>query len=633
MRSTAGRGLARYSQRDAATKTISRTDVVVYDAPPTDVAPVPRRALIKRQAMIAGASVVAALAAAGVGWSVLHPTPPEPLRLVVLPFENSGPVGDSSFADGLTEEVISRLSGVPRLGVVARTSAMKYKGTKASARDIGRELKVKKIVQGTVQWKQVSAGPLQMTVHVSIVNAADEIETPVSDFDGSKLDDLYSIASAVAAKLDLVTGLEENKRSRLAAKPTESRDAYEAYVEGNRFYNHSWDSTDVKSAIISYENAVRLDPSFTLALAALGRAHGWMYQLRYDNTQNRLTYAKQYIDSALRLAPNLPEAHLALGLLKYWGKRDYDGALKEFDLVQRALPSSAEALNSIGNVNRRKGALAEAAAAYRTAADLDPRAHQTIFNLAEVLLYQRRYDEAEQLINHVIEIAPDFIDGWLLKATLQIHRLGDPAAARRVLSELTARIPGPRWRSIGHHWRAGLFRIVDDSLPSAERRTGVGTFGLDSAQYLLARSEVYHRFGESAKARIYFDSAATYLQETVRRHPDWSNAHGQLGFAYAGLGRAADAVREADQAEAMLNETTDALDGPEWAVNEAEVYAMLGNVNKAMEWLNWAMRIPSRMSPKWIALDPIWAPLRSDPRFQALVNQPPPLGPVGERPH
>src|SRR5262249_30065122 len=156
----------------------------------------------------------------GIGWRVMHPGTPDRLRLVVLPFSNEGPVGDSSFADGLTDEVISRLSGVPRLGVVARTSAMRYKGSGRTIRQIGRELDVRKIVQGTVVWKQVSTGARQMTVRVSIVNTSDELETPVSDFDGSKLDDLYGIASAVAAKLDLVTGLGADMKSRLAAKPT-----------------------------------------------------------------------------------------------------------------------------------------------------------------------------------------------------------------------------------------------------------------------------------------------------------------------------------------------------------------------------------------------------------------------------
>src|SRR5262249_16880147 len=191
----------------------------------------------------------------------------------------------------------------------------------------------------------------------------------------------------------------------------------------------------------------------------------------------------------------------------------------------------------IGNVDRRKGALTEAAAAYKTASDLDPRAHQTLFNRAEVLLYLRNFDESERLVDRVMEIAPDFIDGPILKATLQIHRLGDVAGARRMLSDLAGRTPGPRWRTIGHHWRAGLFRIVDDSLSSSERRAVVNTFGLDTAQYLIARGEVYRRFGELPKAHAYFDSASTLMEATVRRHPEWGSAHGQLALAYAGLGR------------------------------------------------------------------------------------------------
>jgi TolB-like protein len=579
----------------------------------------PRRLVV---AAVASLATVAVIAAGVVTWRTLRtPPPPARTRLLVLPFTNIGPVGDSAFSDGLTEEIISRLSGVPRLGVVARTSAMTYKNTRKTARELGHELNVTKLVQGTVKWK--GGEPQQATVSVQMVSLPGETEEPiVDDLDATRLDDLYGIANAVAAKLDVTKGMEDTERARLLAKPTESRAAYEAYQQGNRFYNHSWERSDVEAAIASYERATQQDPHFALAFAALGRAHGWMYQLRYDPSESGLVFAKLAIDSALRLSPNLPEAHLSLGLYYYWAKREYERALSEFEIVRRALPSSAEVFNFIANIQRRKGALKEAAEGYRLSADLDPRAHQTLFNRAEVLLYLRDFEGSERLADHVIELAPDFIDAYLLKASLQIHRTGDVAAARRILATTAERFSRADWRPTGHLWRAGLYRIVDDSLASAERRLVKSMYGLDSGQYFMSKAAMYARFGQSSRAAVYFDSAATLMDLTVKKHPEWGNAFGQLGFSLAGLQRKAEAVRAAEHGLLTMNEKTDALDGPEWVANLAEIYAMVGDVDHALESLTKVLSIPSRLSPKWVELDPIWTPLRRDPRFQKLVREP-----------
>jgi eukaryotic-like serine/threonine-protein kinase len=575
---------------------------------------------LQRRRVVAGIASLATMATMGGGlfaWQKLRtPPPPAKTRLLVLPFRNTGQIGDSTFADGLTEEIISRLSGVPRLGVVARTSAMKYKDSPKTLRELGTELDVTKFVQGTVRWRGGDAR--QATVSVQIVSLPGEVEEPVvDDLDASNLDDMYGIANQVAAKL--AVEMKDTERARLLEKPTESREAYEAYQQGNRFYNHSWERGDVEASIASYELATQRDPRFALAFAALGRVYGWKYQLRYDPSGASLVLAQRAIDSAMRLSPDLPEAHLARGLFHYWGKRDYESALAEFEIVRRGLPSSAEVYNFIGNINRRKGALPQAQESYRLSAELDPASHQTLFNRAEVMLYLRDFGESERLTDKVMAIAPDFMDAYLLKAALQIHRLGDVNGARRTVAATVEKFAPESWRPIGHLWRAGLFRIIDDSLSVAERRIKVNSFGLDSGQYILSKAELYTRFAQPTRAAIYYDSAATVMDLTVKRHPEWPHAFGQLGLAYAGLNRKDEAVRAAE------HETTDALDGPKWVTNMAQIYATLGDVDKAIEWLTRAMQIPSRLSPKWIELDPAWAPLRRDPRFQKLIAQPPPL--------
>jgi serine/threonine protein kinase/TolB-like protein len=582
----------------------------------------------KHRAIVAGSVLSAALVGAVAGFHFTRPATTDKTKLLVLPFDNSvrgrGVVRDSTFADGLTEEIISRLSGVGRLSVIARASAMQYKKPrKKTLKEIADELGVDRVVTGYVEW---TADTTQTIVKVEIVDPDDLTGTELDSFNAENLDDVYRIATAITAKLDLK--VDDTERTRLEEHPTDNREAYDAYREGNRFFNHSWDSSDVNAAIRSYERATSLDGNFALAFAALGRAHGWKYQLRYDATQPRLVYAKRAIDSALTLKADLPEAHMARGLYHYWAERDYDRAISEFRTVQKSLPSYADAALNMANVQRRRGLFREALGNYELAAELDPKVHQPRFSGAEAALYIRDFEKAERLTDQVIELAPDFIDGYLLKATLQIHRRGDRAAARSVLAALEERMPGARWRIISHHWRAGLFRIVDDSLPAAERRIVVNTFGLDTAQYYLARGFAYRNFGQAARGRAYFDSAAFYMEATIKRQPNSAPAFGLLGLAYGGLQKKDEAGRAAEEATRILNEKTDALDGPEWIVNVAMAHSLAGNVDQAIAALDKAMRIPSRLSPKWVELDPVWSPLRNDPRFTKLIAQPPPLGTV-----
>jgi serine/threonine protein kinase/TolB-like protein len=585
-------------------------------------APTSQFAVPKRRSMrwpIVAAIAVGLATVSGVAWRV-WPTTPERTRVMVLPFEDSGKALDSTFADGLTEEIISRLSGIEKLGVVARASSMKYKGTTKTPQEIIKELNVDRLITGKVLWKSGGVDNRQATIRVEIIDGKTGEQKPLEDVDAANLNNLYTLASKITAKLDVQVN--EAERARLTDEPTQNREAFEAYQMGGRLLR-SWDSTDLKAAVVSYERAANLDPSFALALAGLGRAHGWMYQLNYDRSPRRLVFARQYIDSALTVAPNLPEAHLALGLYHYWGSRDYDRALSEFSLVQKALPSNAEVFHQIANLQRRKGQFAEAVENYKLSSELDPKAHQPLFSGAEALLYLRRYQEAATLVDRAIEAQPDFIDGYILKATLRLHMAKSKPDARRVLDELAARVAPADWRWENHHWRAGLFRIIDDDPTAALARARDNYYGLEHGNFLVARGLTFQRFSRADSARFYFDSAAKFMRATISRHPEFVEAHALLGVALAGLKSPSDAVASAEKAVSMLNEQTDALDGPEWVINLAQVYTMVGDKPKAIAVLTRAMQHPSRLSGNWLELDPMWESLRGDDGFQKLVRNPP----------
>jgi serine/threonine protein kinase/tetratricopeptide (TPR) repeat protein len=586
-------------------------------------APTSMFAVQKRRSMrwpIIAAIAVGLAAVSAVAWKSFKTAPPEKTRVMVLPFENDGTVLDSTFADGLTEEIISRLSGIQKLGVVARASSMKYKGSKKSPTEIIEELHVDRLITGKVMWKAGGVDNRQATIRVEIIDGKTGEQQNLDDVDAASLDNLYTLASKITAKLDVTVNAAE--QVRLTDKPTQNRDAFEAYQTGMRLLG-SWDSTDLKAAVVSFEHATKADSRFALALAALGRAYAWQYQLHYEPSPARLVFARQYIDSALTLSPDLPEGHLARGLYHYWGSRDYERALSEFALVQKALPSNAEVFHQTANLQRRLGEFAKAVENYRLSSELDPKAHQPLFSGAEALLYLRRYQEAAVWADRAIAAQPDFIDGYILKATLPLHQSKSKTDARRVLDDLASRIAPADWRPENHHWRVGLFRIVDDDPTAALARVRENQYGLEHGNFLVARALTFQRFLRADSARFYFDSAATFMRATIARHPEFVEAHALLGIALAGLKSPQDAVASAEKATSMLNEQTDALDGPEWVINLAQVYTMVGNKQKAIELLTRALKAPSRLSGNWLELDPIWEPLRGEEAFQKLVRNPP----------
>jgi TolB-like protein len=549
-------------------------------------------------------------------------------RLVVIPFTNIGRPDKEYFADGLTEEVISRLSGIKDLSVVARTTAMKYKGGGGkTVSEIAKELGASHVMEGSVRWLDSTSNEAQALIRVKLFTRSDtgaiwSGEFPITNVASDVFRIQQQIAEHVAAKA-IGREIAGNERARVNARPTLNAAAYEAFQRANFYYNRSWDRPDVDSALAKYQEATRLDGKFALAFAFLGRQRAWKYQLGYDPTPDDLTQSKAAIDSALVLAPELPEAHLARGLYLYYGRRLYDEALKEFGKVREALPGYAVVHNVTASVFRRLGRWNDAIASYKLAAELDPKAHVILFNLAEAELFARDYLHADVLADSIMHLDPQFLDGHILKATLAIQLNGDVAGANRIIDSTAKVIPPARWRPTGHHWRAGLFRIANDTKERADERTRLGYYGLDTAHYLINAAEKAERFGSPATARIYYDSARAYLLATLAKNPGRAPAWGHLSDVDVAQGRPADAIREAEKAVAGLPVERDGLDGPEWVINLARVYARAGMKDSAITWLQRSLDMGSRVSPRWIGLDPVWAPLRSDPRFQQLLKQPP----------
>lgn len=576
-----------------------------------------RRMLTRRHAML----FVGALVAAGIGFLAhdrLSATA-NGLRLVVLPFENMGPPDDAFLADGLSGELTNQLSGISSLGVIARTSAVQYRDSRLTAREIGRELDVQYLVEGSVRRSRHTDASDSIHVSARLVRATDDTQIWNDSYsvDADEVTAVQSrIAERVAAKLNIA--LLEPERRRLTNQSTRDVLAYEYYLRGNEYYERSWTRPDVESSVAMYEKAVETDPEYALAYAKLAKAHTWTHRLRYDISEDRLVAAKRAADRALALDPDLSAAHVALGLYYYWGRSNYDRAIEAFTRAKELEANNTEVYRQIANVRRRQGRFEEAIENYRKAAELDPRSHQAWFNLGETLLFVRNYAAARDPLSRVTALAPEFLEGYVQQARLAMNERGDLATARRMVQLAEERIPATAWRGPMLDFARILYHPdLDDFL----RRIRPGAYGLDSATYHVMKGTMFLQTNRAREARVQFDSGRVHLERLRESRPDQAWVHGLLGVVYAGIGMELEAVRAAERAEQLLPVSDDALDGPEWVINQGRVHAMLGNQDQAVAHYRRALTMPSWISSQSLRHDPLIAGLLDNAAFQQLLAQ------------
>jgi serine/threonine protein kinase/tetratricopeptide (TPR) repeat protein len=576
-----------------------------------------------RKPVIALVSLVAAVGLAlALGLARRGERAHEISRIAVLPFANLGPAEDRYFSDGITEEITSRLAMLPSLGVISRSSADQYRGSDKPVKRIGRELAVDYVLEGSVRWEKSPGGKSRVRVTPQLIRVADDQHLWAGQYDET-LEEVFQvqsrIAEQVATALDLA--LKQPEHEALAAKPTENLRAYDLYLRGNDYLAHPGDPDGPRKAEDMYTRATTLDSRFALAFARLARAHMWQFQLM-DRTPGRLAKARSAVDSALRLKPNLPEAHLALGQIHYWGELDYPRALEEFRIAQAGDPGNSDLAWARGLVERRLGQWKAAIADLSRAVELDPKSVVKNLDLFEVYLRRREYRQAERHVNRALELEPDS-PAYLYKAILVIARDGDVKAAAAVLKEEIERAGmeasvfwAPQF-DIG----AAIWQRLDSTAQVALDRLSVDRFGADSAGYYLAKARSYRYRGNINTSRPYFDSAAAVLEKRVRARPDDPSLHSSLSFAYAGLGRREAAIHEGQRAVELRPPAKDTWLGVDMVRNLAVAYATLGEADSAVKQLRFLLSVPSWISKPWLRADPTWDPIRRHAGFQALVKE------------
>jgi TolB-like protein/Flp pilus assembly protein TadD len=576
----------------------------------------------------AGAAVVA-LALLGVwGWRTAHPSlrpsTSAPIPVVaVLPFKSLGPPDEQYFADGLTEEITSRLAGVGGLRVISRTSAEQYRTSSKPLREIGAALGATHVLEGSVRWDRADSGKGRVRVTPQLIRVSDDTHLWADRFDAEAAAVFplqTAIAERVAGAMDVALGAPE--RGRLSTGGTGNPEAYELYLRGNGIIRSTGDRAEVAEAVRLYERAVQLDPNFALALARLGRAYAVQYWLYHDHTDARLGAAKRAADSALALVPDLPEGRLALGLYYYWGFFDYPRALEQLEAARARQPSNSYILAVMAYIHRRRGDWARAATLTEEAVRLDPLMDARAFDLGDVYMRMRRYPEAEQQFDRAIALEPDWANTRAYKAMLYVVWQGDLEKARDVYRESLRRIPAARL--FGQAYTAerisGAVVTADSGLRRVLDEVTAGTFAGDSGRYHLLKAEAAW-FAEDQRAlRAHADSARRSIEAAFRAAPRDARLLSRLGVVYSFLGRHDDAVRTGRRAMELAPLARDADSGPFLVSNLARSFMLAGRPDSAVALLTQLLSVSSWITPAELRADPTWAPLRDHPRFRELSD-------------
>jgi TolB-like protein/Tfp pilus assembly protein PilF len=542
--------------------------------------------------------------------------------IAVLPFESlSDNKENAFFADGIQDDVLTNLSKIGDLKVISRTSVMPYRGKGSNVREIGKALGVATLLEGSV--RRVGN---RVRVNVQLINTENDQHIWAEDYDRD-LTDVFAIQTDLAQKIasELQAKLSPTEKAQFERKPTENGEAYLAFVHGHDLSCAFEDFEKLKQGEQLFERALDLDPNFALAVARYSQLESWIVHT-FDPTPARREKARSLAERALQLQPDLPEAHLARGVSYYYGDNNYDAALKEFKIAQRGLPNESEIYLYIGSIQRRQGKWAESTANIEKAVSLNPKDVWPLQNLTFNYAMLRNYDKANQTIDRALTLNPTSVELWDVKSKLAIAEKGDLSVAEKGF-EVVKSVPLTKMQKLTvASGRAEVFllqRKYQDGLQSAEELPDdqLAGFpgGLWSKYYYIgfARKALQDEPG----ARAAFLKAKGAAEDDLKRTPDAAKLHIQLAKALAFLGEKDAALAEAQRASDLQPESKDAFDGPEITEGVAQVYAIVGEADRAVEILDGLLSRPSAATAQGLRVNPIWDSLRNDPRFQDLLTK------------
>ncbi len=585
--------------------------------------------------------VISALAVGGYWlWHPWHKTATAPQRtsaaasamaeksIAVLPFENlSEDKTNAYFADGIQEEILTRLAKIADLKVISRTSTQRYQSKPGNLSEIAKQLGVANVLEGSVQ----KAGDT-VRVSVNLIQAASDSHLWADTYD-RKLTDTFGVESEIAKTIaeQLQVKLTGREEQALAAKPTNNPEAYDAYLRGLAFdaRRRGYAISPLREATGFYERAVQLDPNFALGWAQLSRAHAQVYFNGADTTATRRDAAKMALENAQKLQPNSPETLLALGYHQYWVLRDYRLAKSTFGLVSKMLPGSSEVPFALGLVARREGNWDESIAYLEQALVLDPRNVELLDETASTYGFIRQFPTALKLYDRALDIDPN--DPGLIAFKANPYQAeGNLEEATKVLSEINARTGSTTAFTI-KIVQLRLERNLSEVTRLLQARQAQHHFGseIDKGINEVSLAIAQRLNGDIAGANVIADQARNTLEPLCKNEPDNALFAAVLSLANAALGEKDAALKVAERAITLLPSVKDRVLGPGFEENLALIQTMVGENSRAISTLTRLLQTPYRgwlygrtpVTPALLKLDPLWDALRADPAFQKLCEE------------
>jgi TolB-like protein/tRNA A-37 threonylcarbamoyl transferase component Bud32 len=576
------------------------------------------------------ACVIALAAAAGwIVWKSELIRQPLATGIAVLPFENLGDEKEhAAFADGVQDDILTKLAKIGDLKVISRTSVMEYRG-KRNVRQIGDALRVSHVLEGSVR----RAGT-HLHLNAQLIDTRTDTHVWVEQYDRD-LNDLFAIQSEIVQKVAerVHAKLSATEKASIEERPTQDLIAYDFYARAvSMIYNVQVPSestadtplnTDktLSEAVDLLNKAVARDPNFFLAYCQLAFAHDLI-----GNTPARLAQAKSAIDSAFRLRPDSGEAHLALGWHLYWGYADYDRARAELALAQQSLPNNPVVYELAGSMDRSQSRWAGATQNLERACELDPRNLPYLINLGSTYLFLHDYDQHIRIMDRIVALHPERRVGRLFRASVEVYRRADTGPWRTAIENMLTNEPGSEKDPFvaGQRYTLALYDRDWDTASSlapvlSQKHSLQWSFpqqlGRDFWMGVVARLK-----GDETSARAAFIRARAQQEEEIRGHLDDVSLLADLGLIDAGLGRKEEALNEGRRAMELAPSVKDS--GTESYVKKcfAIICAWTGERELALGQLEALTKTPGTYTYGNLRLNPMWDPLRGDPRFEKIVN-------------
>ena len=549
--------------------------------------------------------------------------------IAVLPFQNFSPDKENAFfADGVQDDILTSLAKIKDLRVISRSSVMKFRDAAAqNLRAVGKTLGVANVLEGSVRREGD-----RVVVNVQLVDAKSARQIWANHYDRTLADSLGlqgELASEIAEALRATLSTDE--QARVTAKPTQNPDAYVFYLRANQISrNPDTLLEDYKTAEQLYVQAIALDPDFALAHARLASVCAEIFHY-YEPTQDWENRARAEAEIALHLQPNLAEAHLALGQCIYWMDQDYERALEQFDIAARLSPSNGDIGRLIAAIKRRQGKWEQSLKEYERVARLDPQNPNTVRELIFTNTAMRRWPEAARWVEQLRAMAPASIVAKIQSGYVDFWWKGDTALLKSFLNQVPSGVD-PDGGVTSVRWEVAMLdrdyaaarRAIDGSTAKELSYTAEGATPRSFFEGSIALAQ-----GDIAGSQKYFADAQPVFENAVKEAPLSAMRHANLGWFYAFMGRKEDAMREGRRAVELKPESKDAVDGVIANCYLALIYARVGEKDLAFALLDRLIKTPGAVDSVdySVTINDLkhrweWDPIRSDPRFQKLLEQP-----------